>query len=103
MPLARSARTMTSRMTGPRRLPTWTVPDGVFESLTTCGPLTDAASSSAQSMAPIVPGAALLPAAAVPRLPDRDDLVGEVPRGHPDEDLLALLLAEQGPSDRALV
>ena len=37
---ARRARVMTSRMTGPRRLPTWTVPDGVFESLTTCGPLT---------------------------------------------------------------
>ena len=35
---ARRARAMTSRMTGPRRLPTWTVPDGVFESLTTCGP-----------------------------------------------------------------
>ncbi len=50
MPLARSARAMTSRMTGPRRLPTWTVPDGVFESLTTCGPLTRDASSSAQSM-----------------------------------------------------
>ena len=41
---------MTSRMTGPRRQPTWTVPDGVLESLTTCGPLTLAASSSAQSM-----------------------------------------------------
>src|SRR5215204_2488108 len=36
-------------MTGPRRLPMWTVPDGVLESLTTCGPSTDAASSSAQS------------------------------------------------------
>ena len=41
---------MTSRMTGPRRLPTWTVPEGVFESLTTCGPETRAASSSAHSM-----------------------------------------------------
>ena len=40
VPLARSARAMASRTTGPRRLPTWTVPDGVFESLTTCGPLT---------------------------------------------------------------
>ena len=39
-PRARSARRMTSRMTGPRRLPTWTVPDGVLLSLTTCGPLT---------------------------------------------------------------
>ena len=38
MPFARSARVIASRMTGPRRLPTWTVPDGVFESLTTCGP-----------------------------------------------------------------
>src|SRR2546423_3720555 len=94
---------MTSRMTGPRRLPTWTVPDGVFESLTTCGPLTDAASSSAQSMAPIVPGAAGLPAARVPCLPDRDDLVGEVAGRHANEDLLALLLAEQGPSDGTLV
>src|SRR2546423_3290645 len=94
---------MTSRMTGPRRLPTWTVPDGVFESLTTCGPLTDAASSSAQSMAPIVPGAALLPAARAPCLSDRDDLVGEVAGRHANEDLLALLLAKQGPSDRALV
>ena len=44
-------------MTGPRRLPTWTVPDGVFESLTTCGPLTRAASSSAQSMVAASAGA----------------------------------------------
>src|SRR5438552_2133989 len=36
-------------------------------------------------------------------LPDRDDLVGEVAGGHADENLLALLLAEQGQSDRALV
>ncbi len=58
---------MTSRMTGPRRLPTWTVPDGVFESLTTCGPSTDAASSSAQyigaSSAPGPPGRVAAPAA----------------------------------------
>src|SRR6476661_7966425 len=82
---------MTSRMTGPRRLPTWTVPDGVFESLTTCGPLTRAASSSAQSMRPPRP------------LGDADDLVGEVAGRDLDDDLLALLLAEQGAPDRALV
>src|SRR5687767_9116890 len=40
---------MVSTTTGPRRLPTWTVPDGVFESLTTWRPLADAASSSAQN------------------------------------------------------
>ena len=40
---------MTSRITGPRRLPTWTVPEGVLESLTTWGPWTLEASSSAQS------------------------------------------------------
>ena len=51
MPRARRARAITSRITGPRRLPTWTVPDGVLQSLTTCGPSTEAASSSAQSMA----------------------------------------------------
>src|SRR6266576_2819234 len=77
-------------MTGPRRLPTWTVPDGVLESLTTCGPLTRAASSSAQSMAP-------------PGLTDTDDLVGEVAGRDLDHDLVALLLAEQGAPDRTLV
>src|SRR6266513_3822275 len=87
MPLARSARAMTSRMTGPLRLPTWTVPDGVFESLMTCGPLTLAASSSAQSMA----------------LADADDRVREVAGRNLDDDLLALLLAEEGAADRALV
>src|SRR6476661_3249516 len=90
-PLARRARARTSRMTGPRRLPTWTVPDGVFESLTTCGPLTRAASSSAQSMRP------------PRRLGDADDLVGEVAGGDLHDDLLALLLAEQRAPDRALV
>jgi len=44
-----SARQIVSRMTGPRSEPTWTVPDGVLLSLTTCGPETLAASSSAQS------------------------------------------------------
>src|SRR5258706_2082841 len=78
---------MTSRRTGPRRLPTWTVADGVFESLMTCGPLTLAASSSAQSTA----------------LADADDRVGEVAGGDLDDDLLALLLAEEGGADRALV
>ena len=58
-------------------------PRGVFESLTTCGPLTLDASSSAQSMRP-------------PRtLGDPDDLVGEVAGRHLDDDLLALLLAQQ--------
>src|SRR5829696_9444984 len=89
-PAARRARTMTSRMTGPRRLPTWTVPDGVFESLTTCGPETLAASSSAHSIS----GPPEL-------LGDRDDLVGDVARGHLDRHVLALLLAEEGTSDRA--
>src|SRR5258706_9523736 len=78
---------MTSRRTGPRRLQTWTVPDGVFESLMTCGPVTLAASSSAQSTA----------------LADADDRVGEVAGGDLDDDLLALLLAEEGAADRALV
>src|SRR5512140_3875609 len=90
-PRARSARVITSRMTGPRRLPTWTVPDGVFESLTTCGPTAFCASSSAQSMA------------TAPRLADADDLVGEIASGDANDDLLALLLAEEGASDRALV
>src|SRR6266540_5380882 len=36
-------------------------------------------------------------------LPNVDDLVGEVPGRNPDENLLALLLAEERPSDRALV
>ncbi len=61
---ARRARTITSLMTGPRRLPTWTVPDGVFESLRTWGPERRAASSSAQNM-----GAG--------RLADADDGVGD--------------------------
>src|SRR6476646_7456767 len=82
---------MTSRMTGPRRLPTWTVPDGVFESLTICGPLTRDASSSAQSMR----------TSAV--LGDADDLVGEVAGRDLDDDLLALLLAKEGAPDRALI
>src|SRR5689334_13647637 len=81
---------MTSRMTGPRRLPTWTVPDGVLESLTTCGPLTRDASSSAQSMA-------------ARRSADAGDLVGEVAGRHLHDDLLALLVAEQRATDRAFV
>src|SRR5688572_859637 len=99
-------------MTGPRRLPTWTVPDGVFESLMTCGPLTLAASSSAQSSGGWARGARPPTSEGECRLsgeggnsPSRDggDLVGEVARGDLDEDLLALLLAEQGPPDGALV
>src|SRR5512140_144055 len=90
-PWARSARVITSRMTGPRRLPTCTVPDGVLESLTTCGPTAFCASSSAQSMA------------TAPRLADADDLVGEIAGGDANDDLFALLLAEQGAPDRALV
>ena len=46
---SRRARAIVSTTTGPRRLPTWTVPEGVFESLTTCGPAADAAISSAQN------------------------------------------------------
>ena len=41
---------MASCSTTPRREPMWTVPEGVFESLTTCGPSNCAASSSAQNM-----------------------------------------------------
>src|SRR5215216_4412799 len=88
-PAARRARVMTSRMIGPRRLPTWTVPDGVFESLTTWGPETRAASSSAHSTAG--------------GLRDGDDLVGDVARGHLDRDVLALLLAEERAPDGTLV
>src|ERR671931_194732 len=81
---------MTSRMTGPRRLPTWTVPDGVFESLTTCGPETRAASSSAHSMVR-------------PPLCDGDDLVRDVARGDLDGNVLALLVPEERSTDRTLV
>src|SRR3954469_23397762 len=107
---------MTARMTGPRRLPTWTVPDGVFESLTTCGPLTRAASSSAQSIrcaSTTGPPRAIARAPRGPRRSsatpsargsgDADDLVGEVAGRDLHDDLLALLLAEQRPTDRALV
>src|SRR5438105_479154 len=113
MPRARSARTMTSRMTGPRRLPTWTVPDGVLLSLMTCGPETLAARSSAQSSrgwpsrarsptsedgcSPIGDGSSSSVSG------DPDDLVREVPGRDLHEDLLALLLAEQRPSNGALV
>ena len=38
-----------STTTGPRSEPTWTVPEGVFESLTTCAAEADAAISSAQN------------------------------------------------------
>ena len=43
-----TARRTASCSTTPRRLPTWTVPDGVLESLTTCRPPTWPAISSAQ-------------------------------------------------------
>src|SRR3954454_14883018 len=82
-PFARRARVMTSRMTGPRRLPTWTVPDGVFESLTTCGPWPRAARSPAQSMCLSVarrpPPGATAAADVGDASGDLDDLVGEVP------------------------
>src|SRR5687767_5344565 len=89
-PWARMARTITSLMTGPRRLPTWTVPDGVFESLRTCGPDRLAASSSAQNM-----GAAALA--------DADDGVVGRPRWRLDRDLVALLVAHQRGAHRRLV
>ena len=110
---------MTSRMTGPRRLPTWTVPDGVFESLTTCGPRRP--EPRVRPPSPCSPrlvyrgppqhtdasvrrSEAELRAAIGPRiLADADDLVGEVAGGDLHDDLLALLLAEQGAPDRALV
>src|SRR5215208_2843827 len=58
IPLARRARAITSRTTGPRKLPTCTVPDGVFESLTTCRPAsrTRSANSSAQILGPMASG-----------------------------------------------
>src|SRR6185503_10373352 len=90
MPAARVARTITSLMTGPRRLPTWTVPDGVFESLRTWGPERRAASSSAQNM-----GAG--------RLADADDGVGDRTGRGLDRDLVALLVSHQGGADRRLV
>src|SRR6187200_2797009 len=90
MPAAPIARTMTSLMTGPRRLPTWTVPDGVFESLRTWGPERRAASSSAQNM-----GAG--------RLADADDGVGDRTARSLDRDLVALLMSHQGGADRRLV
>ena len=54
-PASASARWMASWSTTPRRLPTWTVPDGVLESLTTWGPSRPAASSSAQNMRVALP------------------------------------------------
>src|SRR3954470_21259221 len=106
-------------MTGPRSDPTWTVPDGVFESFTTWGPesLTRSASSSAQSCSAISPTATLdavaprlarrppRPAAtpSADRSADADDLVREVAGRHLHDDLLALLLAQQRATDGALV
>src|SRR5688500_7537526 len=101
-------------MTGPRRLPTWTVPDGVFESLTTWGPASRprCASSSAQSSdewrrgAPPSTwesGCRFIGEVSSSRLGDAEDLVREVARGHADNDLLALLLPEQRAPDRTLV
>src|SRR6478752_5815413 len=89
---------MTSRMTGPRRLPTWTVPDGVLESLTTWGPWTLAASSSAQSTV-------CCPFRGRPscRLADLDDRVREVAGGDLDGDLVALLAPEERTAHRRLV
>src|SRR5262245_49977200 len=106
-PAARRARVITSRMIGPRRLPTWTVPDGVFESLTTCGPETRAASSSAHSTC--LPRSLVAPLGARPGgrserdLADAGDLVRKVAGRDADRDALALLVAEQRASDRALV
>src|SRR5688572_5013674 len=105
-------------MTGPRRLPTWTVPDGVLESLTTCGPAsrTRCASSSAQSIhasrllsAPVNPEARSEVRGGAPRRhrpedsADAGDLVREVARGHLHDDLLALLLAQERATDGALI
>src|SRR5262245_20062169 len=95
---------MTSRMTGPRRLPMWTVPEGVFESLTTWGPSTLAASSSAQStvhapLPPRVPGRRL----GGGLLADLDDGVREVARGHLHAHLVALLATQQRATHWGLV
>src|SRR5918992_5682080 len=78
---------MVSTTTGPRSEPTWTVPDGVFESLTTCGPETDAASSSAQNTG----------------LPDADERVLDRPLWGVHGELVALLEAHQGRADRRLI
>src|SRR5690349_24397976 len=94
---------MTSRMTGPRRLPTWTVPDGVLLSLMTCGPATPAASSSAQSTIDFPPAPPGRPGPVRDSLADADDLVGEVAGRDLHDHLLALLLAEERATDRALV
>src|SRR3990170_1837221 len=89
-PAARSARVITSSSTGPRRLPTWTVPDGVFESLMTWGPETRAASSSAQNTA-------------FRGLVDADDREGDRPGRSLHRDLVALLVTHQRRPDRRLV
>src|ERR1700694_3057579 len=98
---------MTSRMTGPRREPTWTVPDGVLLSLTTCGPLTEAASSSAQSMVCLVSAVGLAARSARPGrrfgLADLRDRVGEVAGRDVDDDLVTLAPAEERAPDGRLV
>src|SRR2546422_9292956 len=108
-PRARTARQIASTMTGPRRLPTWTVPDGVLPSLTTCGPLTEAASSSAQSIGMprllrLVEAAGLATRRSAGRpLADVLDRVREVAGRDVDEDLVALLPSEQGATHRRFV
>src|SRR3990172_6603283 len=86
---------MASWITTPRRAPTWIVPDGVLESLTTCGPLTAETSSSAQntSLSSARPGASA----------DGDDLVGEVPGRDLHNDAVALLASEERATDRRFV
>src|SRR5215210_1685087 len=89
-PLSLSAREITSCITTPRSAPTWMVPDGVFESLTTCGPPAESASSSAQNMGSAV-------------LADADDGVVDRTGRSLDGHLVALLVPHQGDADRRLV
>src|SRR5262245_47018840 len=93
VPCSRMARAIASWSTTPRRLPTWTVPEGVLESLTIWGPSIEAASSSAQNIEVEPPDC----------LADADDLVDRVSRRDRDRDLVALLATQECPADRRLI
>ena len=91
MPLARSARMIDVEDDRPAQAPDVDRPGRRLRVVDDLRAADRAASSSAQSMT--TPG----------DLGDADDLVGEVAGRHLHDDLLALLLAEQGAPDRALV